>query len=76
MAQESPRIYVADLAAYNSGFLHGCWIEVDQEVDEIWNQVKAMLKASPVDDSEEHAIHDYEGFHGVYMSPVSIHETD
>ena len=41
---------------------------MDQDVDEMWEQVKAMLKASPVDDPEEHAIHDYEGFHNVYIS--------
>ena len=58
------RIYVACLAAYNSGHLHGEWIEVTDEAS-IWEAVQAMLFASPIDAAEEWAIHDYEGFEGV-----------
>jgi len=62
---EPIRIYVACLAAYNNGYLHGCWIEVTDEAS-IWLAVKVMLAASPIEeDAEEWAIHDYEGFHGV-----------
>lgn len=58
------RIYVACLAAYNNGILHGAWIEVTDE-DTIWQAVQAMLAASPIEeDAEEWAIHDYEGFEG------------
>jgi len=58
------RIYVACLAAYNNGQLHGTWIEVTDE-DTIWQAVQAMLAASPIEkDAEEWAIHDYEGFEG------------
>lgn len=57
-----PRIYVACLAAYNSGILHGAWIDAAQEPWTIYDDVKAMLAASPVADAEEFAIHDYEGF--------------
>ena len=57
-----PRIYVACLAAYNSGYLHGAWIEAAQEPWTIYDDVKAMLAASPVAGAEEWAIHDYEGF--------------
>jgi len=57
------RIYVADLAAYNNGYLHGVWIDATQEIDDIWEQINKMLKASPIDEvAEEFAIHDYEGF--------------
>jgi antirestriction protein len=56
------RIYVADLAAYNAGYLHGVWIDATQELDDIQAEVSAMLKASPVADAEEYAIHDHEGF--------------
>ena len=56
------RIYVADLAAYNNGMLHGAWIDATDDLNEIWDQVNAMLKASPEPNSEEYAIHDYEGF--------------
>lgn len=58
----TPRIYVADLAAYNSGYLHGVWIDASEEVGDIQDQINAMLAASPVPDAEEYAIHDYEGF--------------
>lgn len=57
-----PRIYVACLAAYNSGYLHGAWIDAAQEPWSIYDDVKAMLTASPVAGAEEWAIHDYEGF--------------
>lgn len=60
----TPRIYVADLAAYNSGYLHGVWIDASEEVEAIQEQITAMLAASPVSDAEEYAIHDYEGFDG------------
>lgn len=43
----SPRIYVACLAAYNNGCLHGTWIDADQPADEIWADIQAMLKESP-----------------------------
>ena len=58
------RIYVACLAAYNNGHLHGRWIEVTDEAA-IWQAVQDMLAASPIEeDAEEWAIHDYEGFAG------------
>lgn len=43
----TPRIYVACLAAYNSGCLHGAWIDADQPAEDIWAEINAMLKASP-----------------------------
>jgi antirestriction protein len=60
----APRIYVACLAAYNSGLLHGAWIEVEDE-DAVWAAIRAMLKASPDPLAEAFAIHDHEGFGGV-----------
>ena len=43
-----PRIYVADLAAYNAGILHGVWVELDgKDEDEIQSEIDAMLRASP-----------------------------
>ncbi|MFD2644128.1 antirestriction protein ArdA [Pseudomonas japonica] len=63
----TPRIYVADLAAYNSGYLHGVWIDASAEVEDIQEQINAMLAASPVPDAEEYAIHDYEGFDGYQL---------
>ena len=64
-ATNSPRIYVACLAAYNSGYLHGAWIDADQDADQIRDEISAMLARSPIRDAEEYAIHDYEGFEGV-----------
>lgn len=60
-----PRIYVACLAAYNNGYLHGAWIDAAQEPWSIYDEVKEMLAASPITGAEEWAIHDFEGFGGV-----------
>ena len=65
----NPRIYVACLAAYNNGYLHGAWIDADQDADDIRDEISAMLAHSPIRDAEEYAIHDYESFGG-----VTIHE--
>ncbi len=59
---EHPLIYVACLAAYNQGRLHGEWIDAAQEPWALYDAVRAMLDASPVAGAEEWAIHDYEGF--------------
>lgn len=57
-----PRVYVASLADYVDGRLHGRWLDVTGDVDELNEGVKAMLAASPMLGAEEWAIHDYEGF--------------
>jgi len=41
------RIYVACLASYNAGILHGTWIDANQDADAIRAEVRAMLKSSP-----------------------------
>ena len=69
--RDTIRIYVACLAAYNSGHLHGRWIDVAGGFDHIWDEVNAMLAASPVEGAEEWAIHDHEGFEG-----VELHESE
>jgi antirestriction protein len=56
----SPRIYVACLAAYNNGTLHGQWIDVTTE-EEMQDKINVMLKASPCPNAEEWEIHDHEG---------------
>lgn len=65
---ENIRIYVACLASYNNGILHGAWINADQDPDTIREEITEMLKASPVQDAEEFAIHDYEGFEWASIS--------
>ncbi len=64
---DTPRIYVACLAAYNNGHLHGAWIDVEDE-DGIREAVRDILKTSPTPDAEEWAIHDYEYFDGVTIN--------
>lgn len=71
---ERPRIYVACLAAYNGGRLHGRWIAAT-EPDEVRAEVRAMLAASPEPDADEHAIHDYEGFEGCTISEWASFDT-
>ncbi len=61
----APRIYVACLAAYNNGLLHGAWIDSNQSADAIRREIATMLKASPMSGAEEYAIHDYEAFGGI-----------
>ncbi len=72
------RVYVADLAAYNNGKLHGVWINATDDLDDIQEQVNQMLDESPEQGAEEYALHDYEGFNGYglgeYESIGSVHE--
>lgn len=60
-----PKIYVADLAAYNNGILHGAWMDAAVEPEALAEQISALLACSPVEGAEEFAVHDYEGFAGV-----------
>lgn len=70
----APRIFVACLAAYNNGQLHGRWIEATTP-NEIEGEVRAMLAASPVPNAEEWAIHDFEGLEGASLSEYASFET-
>jgi antirestriction protein len=56
---EKPRIYVADLEAYNSGKLVGEWLDLTDynDADELMDAIQDVLKKSG---GEEYAIHDYE----------------
>jgi antirestriction protein len=63
----TPRIYIASLADYNAGRLHGKWIDCDQDVDDIREEIAGILKASKEPIAEEWAIHDYEGFGGLRL---------
>jgi antirestriction protein len=65
---ETPRIYAACLSSYSNGLLHGEWIDVNRDSDEIHKDIKAMLSRSPmakIQACEEWAIHTYEGFKGI-----------
>ncbi len=64
---DTPRIYVACLAAYNAGTLHGRWIDATQGAEAIDDEIRAMLAESPEPGAEEFAIHDYENFCGIEL---------
>lgn len=72
------KIYVADLAAYNAGHLHGVWIDATDEPGDMHDIIAKLLKDSPVFDAEEYAIHDHDGFGGCglseYESLESVHQ--
>ena len=53
-----PQIYVACLAAYNNGRLHGIWIDATQEVEEISKKVSLMLAKSSEPGAEKYVIYD------------------
>ena len=65
---DTPRIYVASLADYNAGRLHGRWIDADQPIEVIREEITQMLAESKEPIAEEWAIHDYEGFAGLSLS--------
>lgn len=73
--QPHPRIYVASLADYNDGRLHGAWIDAAQDPEDLQRCVQAMLDASPSAFAEEWAIHDYDGFEFVRLAESESMET-
>ena len=70
-----PRIYVASLADYNNGRLHGDWIEAAQDPEDLAAEIHSMLRRSPIPGAEEYAIHDYEGFGPLRISEYEGLET-
>ncbi|MCE3237839.1 MAG: hypothetical protein K0R24_820 [Gammaproteobacteria bacterium] len=75
MNKLEPKIYVACLAAYNNGYLHGQWIEANQDTERLHQAVKEMLARSPMPHAEEWAIHGYEDFGGVSIGESTPFET-
>lgn len=70
-----PRIYVASLADYNDGRLHGAWVDAAQDAEDLQRCINEMLAASPSPFAEEWAIHDYDGFEFVRLSESESMET-
>ncbi|MGJ6122351.1 antirestriction protein ArdA [Mycolicibacterium sp. Y3] len=66
-----PAIYVASLADYNNGHLHGEWMDAARDPADIHADITAMLARSKEPGAEEFAIHDYEQF-----GTCRIHEYD
>lgn len=60
--QTAIRLYVACLASYNAGILHGAWIDATLGAEHLRDETNSMLAASPIKRAEEWAIHDHEGF--------------
>lgn len=68
MSHKAPQIYIACLSAYNNGKLHGNWVTVDGDVDDLEAAIAEVIKTSPEPDAEEWAIHSFEGWHGISIS--------
>lgn len=74
---ETPRIYVADLEAYNNGRLEGEWLDLADynDADELMDAIQDVLKKSG---GEEYAIHDVEyipsGMYSEYMGQKDFEE--
>ena len=55
--------YFACLASYNSGTLHGAWVDLEliSDVDDLQDCIDWILSTSPAPDAEEWAMHDSSG---------------
>ena len=62
MNKLEPKIFVICLSAYKNGYLHGAWINANQDVDDLYADVQEMLANSPMNDAELFVIQDYKGF--------------
>lgn len=60
-----PRVWVASLSDYNSGRLHGEWVDAAVEESELREAVQRILASSPEPGAEEWGIFDYDNF-GAY----------
>ena len=64
-SQATARVYVACLASYNAGTLHGAWIDLTADASDIADAIAGVLAESPEPGAEEWAIHDHEGLCGL-----------
>mgnify|MGYP003675232153 FL=1 len=71
--ENSRQIYVACLASYNAGILHGRWVDLSYgpDAEDVWAEINEMLDASPEPGAEEFAIHDSQNL-GVVREYESI----
>jgi antirestriction protein len=61
MPNDTPKVWIGCLAAYNGGSLHGKWVDAT-DVDGIREAGAEVIKTSPADFPEELFIADYDGF--------------
>ncbi|WP_052711010.1 antirestriction protein ArdA [Pseudofrankia sp. DC12] len=63
---DGPRVWIASLADYTSGVLHGRWVAADRNAEDLQAAVARVLATSPArrrgEEAEEWAVHDYDGF--------------
>ena len=77
------RIYVACLASYNNGVLHGAWIDASTDVAEMQEQINSMLRASQFPNVTVKLVEEYRitesvlcrhnSVNALYMSEVDNH---
>lgn len=82
MSGDTPKIYVADLAAYNNGMLVGEWLDLSDYDDgsEVMDAIQDLLSQwseESGEEREEYAIHDYENFDsGLYSEYMGEDDFD
>lgn len=57
-----PRIWIASLADYNAGILHGRWVDATQDTEDLEATAQEILATSREPGAEEYAIFDYDEF--------------
>ncbi len=62
MSYLSPTIYVVCLKSYNTGRLHGVWLNADQDADDLRAAITEMLQQSPEPDAKDYVIHEFVDF--------------
>lgn len=65
---DTPKIYAACLSSFNNCIVYGRWINADQSLKQIRNEIQDMLTNSPIEGAKEYALHDYEGFGRIKLS--------
>lgn len=70
-----PHIWIASLADYVNGRLHGDWIDAAQSHEQLEAAAQAILASSPEPSAEEWAIHDYDGFGPLRLDEYESLET-
>jgi len=65
-----PQIYIACLASYNAGVLHGAWIVPSSDEEELQGQINQILKTSKQPFADEWAAHDYDNFYNLGEYPA------
>lgn len=61
MSMTESSVWIACLASYNRGELHGSWLTIPLIPDDLLEEINEVLDTSPVPGAEEWAIFDYDG---------------